>query len=199
MSAFVVDKVHIDLLVTAGLELPGRYGPMSWFYRDPTAEERERASVPGVAIPVSSVELANELRRTLTRGTASFVGMTLWLENVASIEFRYPDTEETHRNYPGPIAFEREQAESYHFEKVPGMVDPLVVLKAISCYEYQSCEHPGWAVSEAAAYCRQLQAQAVRRLPGYEEADGWGDFDRDVFLPEPIQVRRARVIGGDSR
>ena len=52
MSAFVVDKVHIDALVTAGLA----YGGLRWFDRPPTEEELVETHQPGVALPPGSVD-----------------------------------------------------------------------------------------------------------------------------------------------
>jgi hypothetical protein len=55
-----------------------------------------------------------------------------------------------------------------------------VVLKAIDCYRYQSCEHPGWASSEAQQFCLALQALAINHLPGYDQAP-WDITDPNVF------------------
>jgi hypothetical protein len=53
-------------------------------------------------------------------------------------------------------------------------------LKAISCYEYQSCEHPGWRKSEAHAFCEALRDMAIGCLPGYDDAP-WEINDAQVF------------------
>lgn len=57
------------------------------------------------------------------------------------------------------------------YRKINNQLDPVIVLKAIACYEYQSCEHSEWKTSEAFTFCRSLEA--IRALPGYEEAP-WG-------------------------
>ncbi len=49
-------------------------------------------------------------------------------------------------------------------------VDPVQVLKALECYEHQSCEHPGWESSSARAWCDSLRQQAIAHLPGYDAA-----------------------------
>lgn len=49
-------------------------------------------------------------------------------------------------------------------------VSPVQVLKAIRCYEYQSCEHEGWTGSEAWTFCERLTATAMGKLPGYDAA-----------------------------
>jgi hypothetical protein len=53
------------------------------------------------------------------------------------------------------------------------LVDPVQVLKAIAFYTYQSCEHPGWATSEARDLCDQIRDAVIRTLPGYDAAP-WG-------------------------
>ena len=50
------------------------------------------------------------------------------------------------------------------------MPSPVAVLKAISCYEYQSCEHPGWHTSEARQFCSVLRDHMISMLPGYDDA-----------------------------
>ena len=52
-------------------------------------------------------------------------------------------------------------------------IDPVQVLKAISCYEYQSCEAEDWAKSEAKSFCDRLKDKAINGLIGYSDAN-WG-------------------------
>ena len=95
-----------------------------------------------------------EARKSLRKENADEIGRMLWQENHQSINYRYKDG--------GPVdplyAF---QAESHV---------PLTVLKLLDCYEYQSCEHPGWSGSEARAFCGALRNKVVQDLPGYETA-----------------------------
>ncbi len=49
-------------------------------------------------------------------------------------------------------------------------LDPVSVLKALACYEYQSCESSDWPDTRAAAYCRTLAGALIRQLPGYDDA-----------------------------
>jgi hypothetical protein len=49
-------------------------------------------------------------------------------------------------------------------------VDPVQVLKAIRCYEHQSCDHPGWQESRARRWCEDLRLSAIEQLPGYGAA-----------------------------
>lgn len=84
------------------------------------------------------------------------VGAMLWHENHVSVNYRYREqTDEPGYRYRAP----RHQSWS-----------PVEVLKAIRCLDYQSCEHPGWATSEARAYLDALQDALVHRLPGMDAA-----------------------------
>ena len=57
--------------------------------------------------------------------------------------------------------------------------EPVEILKAIACYEYQACETPDWDASIAKAFCAWLRVRAIEFLPGYEDAE-WG-----IDAPEP--------------
>jgi hypothetical protein len=111
--------------------------------------------------------------RELTAATADRVGAMLLAENRRSVNHRYREDE----------------IESiYQFHQLAGRPDPVVVLSAIDCYEYQACEHPEWERSEAWAFCDALRRLACRHLPGYEAAP-WEITDPTVFL--------ARTATGD--
>lgn len=169
MSAFVVDKAHIDALVAAGLGYK-RYGEMSWYHDGD--------------------------RHDLKLNTADAVGQMLWSENVTSVEYRYsPESRENiygeafgdqtpvtdlPGNYqleiiaPGVEPIEVPQWSSeYRYPFETRVRKPVEILKAISCLEYQSCEHPGWDESEAKAFCDALREQMINALPGYDDA-AWG-------------------------
>ena len=140
MSAFVVDKAHINAMIDAGLSV--HYRPMTWY---PKGENRQGS---------------------LTEINASEVGQMLLDECVKSVSYRYEDSDLT--NLPGrsdvdyllPFQYRR-------FANPPTLIE---ILKIISCYEYQSCEHPGWEDSEAHAFCQVLRVSTISRLPGYDEA-----------------------------
>jgi hypothetical protein len=155
MSSWVVDKTHIDLLITAGLTFPGLWlpgGRLTWMHQDRRGE--------------------------LTRDNADAVGGRLWAENHASVHHSYPgDTDGPDGRLPGPAGFEGVHTLTYTFQRILGVLDPVVVLKQIACYEYQSCDHDGWPASEAAAITDALRSSAIRVLPGYEDAT-WGFSDR---------------------
>lgn len=49
----------------------------------------------------------------------------------------------------------------------------LVILKAIACLDYQSCEFDGWQESAAYRILQRIQACAIRSLPGWDDSPGW--------------------------
>lgn len=164
MSAFVVGTDHIDAMLTAGLTLARPYGPMRWYLPEPPGPACYQEGEPWG--PAAGA-WAREYRRELTKETANEVGAMLLLENLHSVNHRYTEAE-------APPA--------YRFRPLPGHPDPVVVLKAIDCYEYQSCEHPGWKTSEAYAFCDALRRTCIASLAGYDTAPGWEVRSRDVFV-----------------
>lgn len=150
MSAWIVTKNHIDALITAGLDYQM---PLEWDGNSGT--------------PYSQTSCRLDAR------SADKVGRMLWQENLNSIHYRYPDTVEG-GNHPGPMDFSPTEVEAYTYSHFGARRwSPVAVLKAIDCYEYQSCEHPEWETSEAKRFCDALRLHLIHRLPGYEDAP-WG-------------------------
>lgn len=101
---------------------------------------------------------------------AAEVANMLWQENIKSVSHRYPN--ESSATLPGPIGGSF-VIEPHHIKPYRVRVEVVQVLKACHCYAYQSCEHDGWKTSDAKAFIDALESQAVRKLPGYDEAE-WG-------------------------
>ncbi len=161
MSAWIVSKTHIDLLVTAGLQFADTY-PLSWASDHPEDDSARWGSMV-----------------RLTSDTADRIGRMLWAENLASVAYRYDYDEDGER--PGPEGFVDADVDRYEFQEVPGTLDPVVVLSSIACYEYQSAQHEAWPRSQALRFCKALQSASISKLPGYAEAP-WGFDDRDYFV-----------------
>ncbi len=98
-------------------------------------------------------------------GNADDAGRMLWRENLASVAYRYGDDRDS---LPGPVPFP--DVETYTFRQFRTL-SPVQAFMATACYEYQSCEHPGWEASDALAFCSQLRRDIIAILPGYEDAD----------------------------
>lgn len=97
---------------------------------------------------------------------ATEVGQRLLAENIASVSYRYSDWDPN--DLPGPIPTPK-PADFRHTLRLD--IRPVQLLKAIACYEYQTCEHPGWQTSAAKAFCDDLRHAAIYHLPGYDAAD----------------------------
>jgi hypothetical protein len=147
MSAWIVDKVHIDLLVSLAL-FPDRHGesPLRWFTR--AQEAREKPAF-----------------------TPDEIGRMLWQENLRSVAARYPGDGDGQR--PGPTKFRDSHVRTYKHTEQPYQLTPAEGLQALACYEYQSCEHDGWEKSDAHRFCEILRSSLITRIPGYAEAP-WG-------------------------
>ena len=139
MSAFVLGKVHIDALLTAAVDAD------LYIYHDnqPTKVAFDNADE---------------------------IGARLVAENVASVRGRYPDIPDSLDDMPGPIDNEYALAATrgeYHFARTQDFT-PGQLLAAVTCYEYQSCEHDGWKGSFAEAFCDYLRGELCRKVPGYD-------------------------------
>jgi hypothetical protein len=140
MSAFVVSKEHIDYLVHAAMAAP-------------------RRSCNGYVMTLDGLHVDTE---------SDAVGRALWEENARSVAYRY---QRPYDNLPGPIDFDHEALARYRCPCWPEMpFEPVVALKALTCYEYQSCEHPEWNASPVKRFCDELRSWLMQALPGYDAA-----------------------------
>ena len=96
------------------------------------------------------------------------IGRTLWKENLLSIWARYPDTEKTDDNYPGPYGFRAIDTETYVYTRPAERLSYGSLLKQAHCYSYQTCEHDGWETSQAKKWIDTLR----RGLERGGHADG---------------------------
>lgn len=149
MSAFMVSKRHIDLLVRTAY----------WGPRDERDIRPDHAwyRPPFKGFSNWQLEQCNDLGELLVK------------ENLSSIHARYPDTIANPDATPGPI--EQYWLEPYELGDWFGSrLTPIEALKALDCYEYQSCEHPEWEQSEAHEFCQRFRHSLIGRLPGYDDA-----------------------------
>lgn len=139
MSAFMVDKNHIDYLV---------------FVAEGWGTLQGRHQMDGEDF-----------------------GQLLWDENRKSIDCRYPDCAGNDDDVPGPIS------ETFQYHGRGGgfwhIINPVFVLSAIRCLDYQSCEHDGWRESQACEMLEQMSAEAIQRLCNAADAP-WGAPEADA-------------------
>lgn len=184
MSAYVVDRATIDVLVQAaidgaknadGMPLGKRYQGESFGWWDPKLEQSVNVS-----------EYASDAEALSGKLSPDMFGRLLWRENVASVAARYPGDASGDR--PGPIDFCDEEAAEYTFTRRRAPMQAPTILGAIRCLEYQSCEHAGWHDSSAHAALLQLHRWISEQAIG---RDCWGVSDDDVVkLEEEWRERR---------
>lgn len=131
-----------------------------------------------VHYPAAACELEIKIKN------ADAVGTLLWGENVLSFTYRY---EGRHQE-------DTTEARGRYLFDVPAHVDPIIAIKQIHCYAYQSCEHDGWETSAAKKFCDRLEAvltraagaragagSDVRHTKTYDDAP-WG-IDEIEYVP----------------
>lgn len=166
MSAFIVDKIHIDLMIRAALRASDGTGPRMGagfrFWR--TDENGDYAGWLELHPHAESME-ASDYCEPLT---PSQVGQLLVNENVFSVHHRYPDTDPNEGDLPGPC--DAYYMGPYVYTDPRRDLTAGEVFKAIDCLDYQSCEHDGWRKSSTYAFCVALRDAYCRKVEGYDAA-----------------------------
>jgi hypothetical protein len=154
MSAFVVSDDDINILVTAYRDLMAR---APW---PATEAERNQMDWPAVKAAMEAEKL------TATINWTEF-GRRLWLENVASVAFRYgmPD------RHPDEYGEYLLAVSAYEWKELKAK--PEAIAKVARCYAYQSCEHDGWMSCNAKVIVDILEERYGEELPNYD-AMPWG-------------------------
>jgi len=153
MSAYLVGAYHVDALIRAALDGPADRGP----------------KYPGDGWPRPYWRGA-----PLTPQQADELAAALLAENVASVTYRYRG--EDLDTLPGPndkSAYLAALLGEYRYRRPRRHLTAVETLKACDGYEYQSCEHEGWAASDARAFCDALRGRMIASLPGYQDAATW--------------------------
>lgn len=147
MSAFVVPRLHIDLLVKVAIT-----GPL------------DADANPCMAFPLRSVD--REERKLTAEIQPSELG-ALWLvENVRSVTYCYPETVSV-----GSVPWiDEEWAQAYRYTDPSYRMTCAETARAITCMEYQSCEHPEWTDSDAKHALDRLRDEVLDHLPGIASA-----------------------------
>jgi hypothetical protein len=80
----------------------------------------------------------------------------LYTANVESVNSRYN---------------EHQLSVGFKYRPVPVMETPVQIIKACNCFDYQACEVPNYESTPAAMIVNAIRREAMRELPGYEDAD----------------------------
>lgn len=142
MSAYMVSKPHIDLLLSVAA-----FGP-----KDSRWDGGPRW---GPDACLGFEQLAE-------------IGQAMVDENLRSILSRYPDCHDNLEAIPGPI--EQYWAVPYAHEERGIKLTPVEAIVAVRGYMYQACEHPEWPDSHVRQWCESLLLHLLSSLPGYGAA-----------------------------
>ena len=134
MSAFIVSKAHIDVIV--------------------------RGLCESETVPLDPTE----------------VGRVLWNENLLSVAARYPNDVSGDRPGDGDTDA---QIAAYIYQRPP-TVPQTWLANAIECLNYQSCEHDGWASSDANAWITTLFTSLNNAGVHGGDDDPWGISSADL-------------------
>lgn len=93
--------------------------------------------------------------------------------NVKSIAARYPDTKGKEIQAFLGISPGQYLSKAIAFDPQDAKRPAVEIIKLCKCLTYQSCEYKGWDQSAARSILRSIEQDAIRKLPGYEEAP-WG-------------------------
>ena len=150
MSSFIVSPEHLRALVLAGLAGQFQDGAMRWYWDDDT-----RSGV-------------------LDSETVARVFEMLYRANVEAVEYHYGvDNPDGLPGYIGPNPYRFAPASRF-------TPDPIAILKAVACYEYQASDAPTWNASAARDFCQALRLRMIHRLEGFDDAPWRVDSISDV-------------------
>jgi len=144
LSAWTVSKTHVDVLVRGLIEAGGYFHRGVW--------------------------------QEVTDANATEVGQMLWRENFRSVNSRYNERKNTPPyTYLHPDQFiitSRTWGNTQYLEP-QSHINPAVLAKQVSCYDYQSCEHDAYEKSRAHSVVQALAGSLLGSVKGYDEAP-WG-------------------------
>jgi len=139
MSAWIVQKEHIDVLIKSALTF---------------------------------VKGEDEL------GDLNKLGRMLWHENAASVGYRY-----SHHDDP-LMGFKLWEADAYEYTDPGFSPTPKEASCTAHCYNYQTCEHPSWEISDAFDFTLALLDKLERKGQEIEYEGPWG------WDAESVKARR---------
>ena len=142
MSAYIVDKAHIDYLVAAVAK--ARYT-----IRIPVTQD-EAKTFPETS--ATSFDVWRDGWLWEPHHDLDTLGRILWAENAKSVMTRYPG--EPLEDMPGPRPMPNLDAYTFDLSGLPDTDNYPQVIKAVGGWQYQTCEYDGheealgWRVTE---------------------------------------------------
>lgn len=134
-------------------------------------------------VHISALANAMADRNFFAPERAAGVAQALFDENIKSLRARYPDSAD---RFFAPAIHEPFVHTDTHVRS------EIVLLKAVHCYNYQSCEHREWTDSAAYRLCQDLEADILRRA-GRPTSDDFIRFHRRDYDLAPWGIDEADV------
>ena len=106
----------------------------------------------------------------VSSGDPHTLGRMLIAENYRSVNYRYTQKDEPH---------------PYYFQIWGGRMDPVQVIKACDCFDYQACETDDYRDTAAARLVDNIRSKAIRAALPQMETMKWG------APPNPARKRAA--------
>jgi hypothetical protein len=119
-------------------------------------------------------------RGVLDHQSADAVGQMLLDANAASVNARYDE------DNAYVCQYQRPRYRSWQ---------PVELLKAIECYEYQACEVHDWPQTQAYAFCQALRKAVIRGIADYSDAGTWSITSSSTPLAEVKRLAMALERG----
>ena len=98
---------------------------------------------------------------------ADLIANTLYEQNIRSVLALYPD--DTIESAPGQVG-KPDRISTSDWTVMALRVEPIDILKACDCLEYQSCETEDYYSTPACKVLEAIRKAAISYLPGYEDA-----------------------------
>lgn len=185
MSAWIPDKVHIDLMVALALHGPRDHeGTWTFTWKHTDAAGHRCVLETGQTRTGEHPDNDGDgSRLPIFAMSPDVLGQLLTNEVVRSVRARYPMDRPGDEPGPRP-AYWAEDGElvedGYIYEDPCYRVTKVEAGGLVRCYGYQACEHDEWEVSEAHIVCEALQDAADCRDDSYLDQGPWGWSEREL-------------------
>jgi hypothetical protein len=176
MSAFIVPDMHIQALVGAALEFSGNMH----YYDYPWSAVATKTDLNGNSL---WIKWQQEHEKWVNVATANDTGNMLMDANQASITARYE----------GRWPQEAQEPFAFKFSYIT-MLDPIKIMGAIRCFNYQACEVSNYELTEASLFNEALTELCIARISESHETPWTVEELDDVRLDEFKGGREIRSL-----
>jgi len=164
MSAFICSPKHFAVL--GHFAAQRQFGGSQNVYNS-QLERLVASADEGFRQAFSGIFNGKGVRELSDTQYADAVANLLYFENIRSVLHRYPNDDLD--SAPGPID-KPAWIRTGKWLQWQLRVEPIDILKACDCLEYQSCETEDYRETSAYKVLELIRGSAISLLPGYEDA-----------------------------